>query len=56
MRSSRATILHCSKGSDIDNVRYKLFRSVLSNIDHSVRGASAYVGDITAPDVASFGD
>jgi hypothetical protein len=23
MRSSRATILHCSKGSDIDDVRYK---------------------------------
>jgi hypothetical protein len=34
----------------------KLFRSVLSNIDHSVRVASAYVGDITAPHVASFGD
>src|SRR5258706_9840577 len=34
----------------------KLFRSVLSNIDHSARVASAYVGDITAPHVASFGD
>src|SRR6185437_3808272 len=33
MRSSRATILHCSKDSDIDDVRCKNI-SMLSNIDH----------------------
>jgi hypothetical protein len=55
IRVQRATILHRSKGSDIDDVRYKNILIIVSNIDHSVRVASAHANHITALPVAPFG-
>jgi hypothetical protein len=40
----------------IDDVRSKNISISLSNIDHSVRIASAHAGDIIALPVAPFGD